>query len=269
MNSNPSTRQKRPKIGLALGSGGARGLAHIGILKVLEEHNIRADYIAGSSIGALVGSLYSSGHSPSQMEKFVSLFPQKYWVDYTVPKMGFVSGDKLKEIVRLLTKDKNIEDLSIPLHIVATHLQKGERKVFSEGPICEAVRASCSIPGIFVPAEIEGDYYVDGGVIDRVPVSVVKDMGADIILAVDVSYYEATHQVRTIFDVIALSIDVMEREILKYRMIDADVVMRPDVGHYSTTMFSMAESIIKEGERTGHEMVGHLEALIQQWEGRE
>lgn len=255
----------RPKIGLALGSGGARGMAHIGILKVLEEHSIPIDYIAGSSIGALVGSLYCVGHTPDQLRKFTIHFPQKYWLDYTVPKMGFVTGDKLKEIIRLLTKQKNIEETQIPCSIVATNLKRGERKVFTEGPIAEAVRASISIPGIFVPEMIDGEYYVDGGVIDRVPVSVVKEMGADLVIAVDVSFFESLHAITSIFDVIAQSIDVMEREILRYRMLDADLMLRPNVGHYSTNKFSGVSQIIDEGERTALEMIPTIKKMIREW----
>jgi NTE family protein len=257
----------RPKIGLALGSGGARGMAHIGILKVLEEHAIPIDYIAGSSIGALVGSLYCVGHTPDQLRKFTTHFPQKYWLDYTVPKMGFVTGDKLKEIIRLLTKQKNIEEAQIPCSIVATNLKKGERKVFTQGPIAEAVRASISIPGIFVPEVIDGEYYVDGGVIDRVPVSVVKEMGADLVIAVDVSFFESSHAITSIFDVIAQSIDVMEREILRYRMLDADLMLRPNVGYYSTNKFSEVSQIIDEGERTALEMIPSIKNMIREWKG--
>ncbi|WP_202076914.1 patatin-like phospholipase family protein [Caldalkalibacillus salinus] len=256
-----------PKVGLALGSGGARGLAHIGILKVFEEHHIPVDLIAGSSIGALVGALYSVGHTPQQMSQFTTHFPQKFWVDYSVPKMGFIKGDKIKEIMRLLTKRQRIEDASIPLSIVATNLQKGERRVFSEGPIAEAVRASISIPGIFVPEKLDGEYYVDGGVIDRVPVSVVKKMGADFIIAVDVSYYEATHPITSIFDVIAQSIDVMEREILRYSMVDADIMIRPQVGHYSINHFSEIEALIKEGEKAAQELVPQIKVMLES--GRE
>lgn len=256
---------RRPKIGLAFGSGGARGMAHIGIVKILEEHSIPIDYIAGSSIGSLVGSLYCVGHTPDQIKKFTTHFPQKYWLDYTVPKMGFIAGDKLKEIIRLLSKNMKIEDTIIPLSIVATNLVKGERRVFTTGPIAEAVRASISIPGIFVPEKIDGDLYVDGGVIDRVPVSVVKEMGADLVIAVDVSFFEASTEVSSIFDVIAKSIDVMEREILRFRMLDADLMLRPKVGHYSTNKFTEVVHIIDEGERAALEMIPNIKKMIQEW----
>jgi len=259
----------RPKIGLALGSGGARGFAHIGILKVLEQNNIPIDYIAGSSIGALVASLYGVGHSPESIQKYITYFPQKFWLDYTVPKMGFVAGDKIKELIRMFTKKKNIEEAHIPLAIVATNLKKGERKVFSSGPIAEAVRASISIPGIFVPEEIDGEYYIDGGVIDRVPVSVVKDMGADLVIAVDVSYYEAEHEVSSIFDVIAQTIDIMEREILRYRMLHADLMIRPKVGHWGANTFNGSEEMIIEGEKAAIDVLPSIQRMIEEWRDKQ
>lgn len=259
---------RQPKIGLALGAGGARGLAHIGVLHVLEEHHIPVHCIAGSSIGALVGSLYAAGHSPQQMRKFLSFFPQRYWLDYTVPKMGFVAGDKVKEIVRMLTKNKRIEELNMPLAIVATHLQSGERRVFRQGPVAEAVRASVSIPGIFEPAVIDGEMYIDGGVVDRVPVSVLKTMDVDLIIAVDVSYDGETtnEQISNIFDVIAQTIDIMEREILKQRMLDVDLLIRPQVSQYSTTMFHKAEEIVEKGIAAAQEAWPELKEAISKWQ---
>lgn len=258
--------EKHPKIGIALGSGGARGMAHIGVLKALEKHNITVDYMAGSSIGSLVAGLYAVGLSPDNIQKCMSIFAHKMWRDYTVPKMGFVSGEKLKELIRLFTKNKNIEQANIPLSIVATNLQKGERKIFTKGSMTDAIRASISIPGILVPEEIDGVLYVDGGVIDRVPISVVKEMGADLAIAIDVSYFESTHPITSIFDVITQSIDVMEREILKYRMIHADFLLRPQVGHYSTMMFSKMDELIAEGERVTLEMIPEIKEMIKKWE---
>ncbi|WP_240620168.1 patatin-like phospholipase family protein, partial [Peribacillus acanthi] len=145
---------REPKIGLALGSGGARGFAHLGVLKVLKENNIKVDYIAGSSMGALVGAFYAAGTDMDQLYKISSNFKRKYFLDFTVPKMGFISGKKVKEFIRIFTKNKKLEDLDIPLWIVTTDIKTGEKVIFKEGPIAEAVRASISIPGIFVPEKI-------------------------------------------------------------------------------------------------------------------
>lgn len=179
---------KHPTIGVALGSGGARGFAHLGVLKVLKQHEIPIDMISGSSMGALVGSFYASGLTVEQMYKLAAAFKRKYFIDVTVPKMGFIQGDRIKQLIRIFTRNQNIEDLPIPLAVVATDLNEGKKVVFRKGPVADAVRASISIPGIFVPFSYNGSLLVDGGVIERVPVSAVKEMGADIVIAVDVSH---------------------------------------------------------------------------------
>ncbi len=269
MNRQGGITREHPKIGLALGAGGARGFAHIGVLQTLEEHGIEIHCLAGSSMGALIGSLYAVGHSPERMRKFINHFPHKYWMDYKVSKMGLMAGDKVKELVRLLTKDKRIEEADKPLAIVATQLEKGERAVFRTGSIAEAVRASISIPGIFEPAVIDGQYYIDGAVIDRIPVSILKEMEADLIIAVDVSFLETEfHPVTSMFDVIAKTIDIMEREILRYRILEADVLIRPNVGSYSSTMYDKAEEMIQEGERAARAAIPEIRKAIQVWRER-
>ncbi len=259
----------KPKIGLALGAGGARGFAHIGVLKVIKELNIPVDFIAGSSMGSLIGALYAHHVDLTLLEKLALNLKRKHWLDFTVPGLGFVVGDKVKELVRILTHGKNIEDLPIPLSIVATDIERGERVVFTKGPIDRAVRASVSIPGIFVPERVDGRLLVDGGVIDRVPISVVKDMGADIVIAIDVALYDRSVEITNIFDMIAQTIDVMEREILRNRMLVADIIIRPEVGHLSPTAFQGVEDAIREGERAAREHSDHLLELIHNWRHKE
>jgi len=256
---------KSPKIGLALGSGGARGMAHVGVIKVLEEEGIIVDYIAGSSMGSLVGALYASGIGPEMLVKLGINLKRKYWMDLTVPKMGFVSGDKIKEMVKILTHGKDIEQLNIPLSIVATDLLKGERVIFNQGPVCDAVRASISIPGIFVPEEVNGRILVDGGVIDRVPISVAREMGADIVIGVDVGGMSSEVKPTTIFEVISRSIDIMEREIFKHRVVDADIMIRPTVDQYSATAFTQIEELIEAGEQAAKQMLVTIKEAIQAW----
>lgn len=253
---------KRPKVGLALGSGGARGFAHIGVIKVLEEEGIPIDIIAGSSMGSLVGAFYTAGMDPEMMTKLATHLKKKYWLDYTVPKMGFVTGEKIKEMVRILTHGKNIEELNIPLAIVATDLEKGERVVFTQGPVAQAVRASISIPGIFVPEEVDGRLLVDGGVIDRVPITVAKDLGAEVVIGVDVGMISTDAKITSIFDVIAQTIQVMEREIFRYRIIEADVMITPSVGQYSATNFSQIEELISAGEEAARLSINQIKEAL-------
>lgn len=254
-----------PKIGLALGSGGARGFAHLGVLKVLSDEGIPIDMIAGSSMGALVGCLYGTGIDLDRFYKFSISFKRKYFLDFTVPKMGFISGKRVKEFIRLFTHNKNIEDLQLPLAVVATDLMTGEKVVFKSGPAAEAVRASISIPGIFIPEKIGGRILVDGGVADRIPVSVVKEMGADIVIAVDVSGVEKNAEIDSIYDVIMQSIDIMQNELLRYREVASDVMIRPQVGRFSSRAFTNIEEIIKIGEDEAKKQIGPIRDAIGRW----
>ncbi len=258
----------KPKIGLALGSGGARGFAHLGVLKAFQDHQIPIDLIAGSSMGALVGCLYGVGHQMEQLYKISTSFRRKYYLDFTVPKMGFISGHRIKEFIRLFTHNKNLEDLSIPVSVVATDLTHGEKVIFTSGSIADAVRASISIPGIFVPEKRDGKILVDGGVIDRVPVSVVKDMGADIIIGVDVSHAKKNVEILTIYDVIMQSIDLLQQEIVANRVIESDFMMRPEVEMYSTKAFTNIEEIITAGEKAANEMIPAILQSIEDWKER-
>ncbi|WP_047151608.1 patatin-like phospholipase family protein [Aneurinibacillus tyrosinisolvens] len=254
-----------PQIGLALGAGGARGFAHIGVLEVLEEHGIRPAFLAGSSMGSLIASLYASDYTPEMMEKLAINLKRKHWLDFTVPGTGFVTGEKLRQVVMLLTKNKKIEELSRPLSIIATDLVTGERIVFTEGPVHEAVRASVSIPGIFVPYKLGDKLLVDGAVVDRVPIEVAKAMGSDLTIGVDVALAPSTVPVRTFFDVIFQSIEVMEREIFRHRTVHADIMIRPDVGQFSSTSFTNIERIIEEGRAAARLMIPHIKQKIEEW----
>lgn len=258
--------KRKPIVGVALGSGGARGFAHIGVLKALEAKGIEIDMLAGSSMGSLIAAVYANGIEPHMMGKLALNLKRKHWLDLTVPTLGFVAGDKIKQLIRLLTHGKRIEELKRPLAIVATDIESGERVVFREGPVDQAVRASISIPGIFVPEKVGNRLLVDGGVIDRVPVTVIREMGADIVIAVDVAQVDTPMKVSSIFDVIAQTIDVMEREILRHRIIAADLVIRPDVGHYSSIAYSGVEEIMELGERAGEAHAEQIQELIANWE---
>ncbi|MCA1023388.1 patatin family protein [Halobacillus litoralis] len=257
----------KPVVGLALGSGGARGFAHLGVIKVLHDHDIPVDMVAGSSMGALVGSFFAAGQSIEDMYKLALTFKRKYYLDFTVPKMGFVLGRRIKEYIRLFTFGKNIEDFNIPLSIVATDLYAGEKKVFTTGPACDAVRASIAIPGIFVPEKINNRLYVDGGVIDRVPVSVAKKMGADFIIAVDCAHFDSDPNIHSIYDVITQSIDIMQDELVNAIGVssDADVMIKPDVAAYSSRAFTNLEDIVKAGEKAAEDRIEEIKEKLAAW----
>ncbi|MEH7882889.1 patatin-like phospholipase family protein [Bacillus sp. JJ1609] len=255
----------RPKVGLALGSGGARGFAHLGVIKVLSEEGIPIDLIAGSSMGALVASFYGAGLDIDRLYKLSRVFKRKYYLDFTVPKMGFIAGKRVKELIRIFTHGKTIEELDIPIGIVATDLMSGEKVVFKKGPVAEAVRASIAIPGIFVPEKLDGRLFVDGGVVDRIPVSVAKEMGADLVVAVDVSHVKVNVDITSIFDVIIQSIDIMQMELVANREVASDVMIRPRVEMYNSKAFTNIEEIIAIGEEEAKKHVDKIKQCIEQW----
>jgi len=175
------------KIGLALGGGFARGFAHIGVLKELKKNNIPIHYIAGTSAGAIIGAAYACGFEPEEIEGMALSIDYLGLFDFTVPDQGLILSTNIEKFLGYFTKDKNFNQTRIPLSIVATNLDTGGRVVFNKGNIVEAVMASISVPGVFPPVR-KGKYrYVDGGVTDPVPVDLVKEMGADIIIGVDLS----------------------------------------------------------------------------------
>lgn len=256
---------QHPKIGLALGSGGARGFAHLGVIKTLLDADIPIHMIAGSSMGAMVGCFYGAGLDIERLYHLSTVFKRKYYLDFTLPKMGLIAGKRVKDLIRVVTHGRALEQLDIPVHVVATDLMTGDKIVFKDGPIADAVRASISIPGIFVPEKYNGKLLVDGGVVDRVPVSVVEEMGADIIIAVDVSRVKRNSEITSIYDVIMQSLDILQMEMVMNREIASDIMIKPSVEMYSSRAFTHIDEIIAKGEV---ETMKHLEAinsLIEQW----
>jgi len=256
---------KQPKIGLALGSGGARGFAHLGAIKVLKEEGIPIDFIAGSSMGAMVGCFYGAGLDVNRLYKLAKVFRRKYYLDFTVPKMGFIAGKRVKELIRVFTHGKNLEQLDIPVRVVATDIMNGEKVIFDKGSIADAVRASISIPGIFVPEKLNGRLLVDGGVVDRVPVSVVKDMGADIIIAIDVARVKTNLEITSIYDVIMQSLDILQMELVTQREIASHIMIRPRVEIYSSLAFTNIEEIINIGEVETRKHIEHIKEMMNSW----
>ena len=257
----------KPKIGLALGSGGARGFAHLGVIKVLAEENIPVSYVAGSSMGALVGSLYAAGTDLEQLYKIFINFKRKYYLDFTVPKMGLIKGNRIKEFIGIFTQWKNIEELNIPLGIVATNIKTGEKVVFTEGPVADAVRASIAIPGIFTPEKIGDQLLVDGGVVDRVPVSVVKEMGADFVIAVDVSHIKQDVEITSIYDVIMQSLDILQMELVENRKIASDIMLKPRVEQFNSRAFTNIDEIIAIGESETRKNIDLIKRELAAWGG--
>lgn len=219
-------------------------------------------------MGAMVGCFYGAGLEIERLYKFSTAFKRKYYLDFTVPKMGFIAGKRVKELIRVFTHGKRIEELSIPVNVVATDIVTGEKVIFKDGPISDAVRASISIPGIFVPEKVNGRLLVDGGVVDRVPVSVVKEMGADIVIAVDVSHVKVNTEITSIYDVIMQSLDILQMENVKHREIASDFMIRPRVEMYSSKAFTNIEEIIMIGEEEARKHTQRIKETINNWKGQ-
>lgn len=251
------------KVGLALGSGGLRGLAHVGVLKIFEKYHVPIDYLAGCSIGSLIGAIYAAGLDIDSILKLAKGLKRRHWLDFIIPKRGLISGDRLLEMVSLLTKNKTFSELNIPLSIVATDIIHGQEVIFTTGNVAQAVRASTSVPGVFVPYELNGRTFVDGAVVNPTPVDVVRKMGADIVIGVDLAHEESGYSVNNIFDAILQSIDIMERELLKYRAFDCDILISPAVTHISPSSFSCIDEAVELGEQAACNVLPKIMHLLE------
>jgi NTE family protein len=244
-----SEGKNKMKIGLALGSGGAKGIAHIAFLEVLDELNIKPSIIAGTSAGAYIGAMYASGMSAKQIkEKFLSLsrVDMAKLTDFSF-KSGLLKGEKIMKFLKSNIKIDNIEQLKIPMKIVAVDFWNKKQVVFNKGSITDAVRASISIPGVFEPKEIEGNYYVDGGVLNPVPFDIIRD-DCDFLIAIDVfDYKKRKHGVRpSFFETIELTVQLMYSFIEKSRTTKPDILIKLSLDDYSILNFYKAKKIFSE-----------------------
>ncbi|HEX74046.1 MAG TPA: patatin family protein [Dehalococcoidia bacterium] len=260
------------KIGLALGSGAARGLAHIGVLEVLEKEGITIDMLAGSSAGALVGALYAQGKDISQIKNLVIDLGSKrfaFLADPALPKTGLIKGRRIKEVLKsIIGGDIGFSNLRIPLACVATDIVTGEEVVINQGSVLEGVRASISIPVIFAVVKWKGRYLVDGGLVNPVPASVLRDMGADFIIAVNVapSISGKLHQVGrepNIFNVIMQTIHIAAYQSLKLSLSEADVVIEPQVASIGYFDFHRTQECILQGELAAQESIIKIKRQLE------
>lgn len=242
-----------PKVGLALGSGAARGLAHLGVLQVLQEEKIPIDLIAGTSAGAVVGSLHAVGSDLYLLANMVSELDWNDLTGWTLQRRGLVSSEKIYTLLKVLTRDLDFADLKIPLAVVATDLRKGEEVVLDSGPVADAVRASMSIPGVFVPVERDERLLVDGALVNRVPADLCRHMGADVVIAVDVGFAPLRTNIRNLPDVIVQTIDIVSRQASSRQTIDADVLITPDLGNVTLTQLNRSAEVIEKGRQAAME----------------
>jgi NTE family protein len=272
--------EERKKIGLALGGGGARGLAHIGVLKVFEKYKIPIDYISGTSIGALIGALYSAEPNAIKLEKDILETNWKKLLDYTIPKEGLIKGDKIEEFLKNKLGNLKFSQLKIPLYITAFDIENKQEIIFSKGDVAKAIRASISIPGIFVPVENKGKILVDGSLADLIPTEILKKIGADIIVAVNVELVKekkpnfkeeaisnkGKKKIPGIIYTISHSLQILGEEVSKaeLNMDKCDLVININLEEKSTMDFSNPEKIIIKGERAAKNSIKEIIALTEE-----
>jgi len=253
---------KPAKIALVLGAGASKGFAHIGALKVLESNRIPIHLIVGTSMGSVIGSLYAYGYNAFQLQKMSFSIEKGDVLDYTFPDNGFIKGEKLEEFINRNLKNAPIERLKIPFYAVSTDLQSGREVVFGKGNTGTAVRASCSIPGIFRPVRIGDRMYVDGGVVSPVAVEAARRQGADFVIAIDVSSGIEHGLPENTIETILQSINIMYSKLASIQISKADVVIRPRVGYIAAGDFSKRHEAILEGEKAALEAMPELLELI-------
>ncbi len=235
------------RIGLALGGGAFRGLAHIGVLEVLEENGVPIHMVAGTSMGAVVGGIYCTGMRMGLLEKYCYTLDEKNLIDMVIPHMGLIAGDRIELLIKTLTGDRTFDQLKIPFAAVATDIEKGEQVVLREGKVYEAVRASISIPGVFRPVRRQDRLLVDGGVVARVPTDAARDMGADLVISVDVGYHGGQNKCASMVDVLMQSFAVMEWCAIRERVNTSDVNIVPNLAHINMASVAQAEETIEIG----------------------
>lgn len=223
-------KTKKPRIGLVLGSGGTRGFAHLGVVSVLEENNIDYDVIAGCSVGSMVGALLAFGFKSKKIYDITVGLGRDTWMKFVVPKMGLISTKNMREIINILVKDQTFDDALKKLYIVSTDLEEGEKIVFTKGNVADAVCASSAIPAIFEAVNLDGKLYVDGSVMDPLPVSIVPDNEVDLIIGVDLSNKGNFKNIKNIYQVIFRSLEIMHGNLENYKEArdECDVLIRPD-----------------------------------------
>lgn len=237
------------KVAVVLGAGASKGFAHVGVLKVLESQKVPIHMIVGTSAGSFVGSLYAYGYDVFQLQTMATALLKDDVVDLTLPDNGFIRGEKLENFINKTVRQTPLERLKIPFRAVATNLQTGEEIVFATGNTGKAVRASCSIPGVFQPAKIGDRTYVDGGVVSPVAVDAARRAGADVVIAVDISTGVAGAVPQGILDTILQAIDIMYAKIATAQLRNADVVIRPNLSHFGSSDFDKRNEAILEGEK--------------------
>lgn len=250
------------KIALVLGGGAARGFAHIGVIKALEAQGIVPDMVVGTSAGSVVGALYAAGMSGFDIQKVALGMKKEMVADWTLPDRGVLKGEALQDFINEKVKNLSIQKLPRPLGVVATDLQNGEMVLFRQGNTGMAVRASSAVPGVFQPVNINGRDYVDGGLTSPVPAQAARTMGADFVIAVDISNVSRHAKLTSTMDVLLQTFAIMGHTISSHELKDADIVIRPKTTGISSTDFEGRNLAILEGEKAAAAIMPELKAKL-------
>jgi NTE family protein len=263
---NADSSAKRPlKIGLALGGGAAKGFAHVGVIQVLEEAGIKPQLVVGTSAGSVVGAFYASGKTAEQLQHISESMDEKTLADWNMPLIarGVMRGDALAKYVGQQLSVQKIEDMKIPLGIVATDLHTGEAILFQRGDVSTAVRASSAVPAVFQPVSIGNKDYVDGGLVSPVPVRFARQMGADIVIAVDISTPPETNKSDGMLQILLQTFNIMGKTITDFELKGADVVVKPVLLGVGSTSFGERKRSIEAGRAAMLAQLPQLKALLQ------
>ena len=267
MASSGAAQSRRPRVGLALSGGAARGVAHVGVLKVLEEHGVEVDCVAGTSAGALVGAAYASGMPVAKLEEFGLSLRWRHFGKVTLSRLGVQSNERLGEYVRANFPVTRFEDLPKPFAAVATDLHTGGAVVMrDEGDVAFAVRASCAVPGWYVPVvDEQGRQLVDGGLVANLPVAVVRSLGAEVVIAVDVNYEGAAFlgPPTSVVGVLLQSFILVQRAAVAHQRNLADVCISPRVGHIRWDEMTRGPEFIKAGEEAARAAMPAIKELLE------
>ncbi len=258
----PLPPPKPPKVGLALGGGAARGFAHIGVIQVLEENGIKVDLVAGTSAGSLVASMYAAGKNGKELAQMAESMDEGAITDWAFPTRGLIRGEALARFVREKTGNRLIEQMPLPLGIVATDLSDGSPILFRTGDTGAAVRASSSVPAVFQPVKIGQREYVDGGLVAPVPVRYAKQMGAELVIAVDISEPPEPKPPGDAMRMLLQTFSIMGRSINNFELREADVIIRPKLEGVGSADFSARKRSILAGREAAQAALPQLRQRI-------
>lgn len=259
----PSQPTRPPRLGLALGGGAARGFAHIGVLQVLEEQGIKPDLVVGTSAGSLVAALYASGRTPSELERMAMTLDETTFTDWVFPGRSMLKGEALARFVRSQVGGRTIESMRIPLGVVAAELQTGQPALFRRGDVGSAVRASSAVPAVFEPVSIGGKEYIDGGTVSPVPVRFARQMGAEVVIAVDISAIPEGQPTKRATDILLQTFSIMGKSLGQFEARDADVVVHPKLAGIGSADFGARRLSILAGREATLMVLPQIRAALR------